>query len=65
MEVSTGLKSYSQAITDTIKEISSEGALIQYPSGRKMNIDSAVRMNISTGAYLFTVICGRFICYFF
>ena len=32
MEVSTGVKSYSQAIIDTIKEISSQGALIEYPS---------------------------------
>ena len=32
MEVSTGLKSYSQAIIDVIKDTSSEGALVQYPS---------------------------------
>lgn len=32
MEVSTGLKSYSQVIVDTIKEVSSQGALIEYPS---------------------------------
>ena len=32
MEVSTGFKSYSQAIVDTIKEISNQGAYIQYPS---------------------------------
>lgn len=32
MEASTGLKSYDQAIIDTIKEISSQGALIEYPS---------------------------------
>lgn len=32
MEVSAGLKSYSEAITSTIKEISSQGAIIEYPS---------------------------------
>lgn len=34
MEVSSGVKSYSQAIIDTIKEISSQGAYIEYPSGQ-------------------------------
>lgn len=32
MEVSMGLKSYSQAIIDVVKDTSSEGALVQYPS---------------------------------
>jgi len=32
MEVSTGLKSYSQAVVDIIKDISREGTLVQYPS---------------------------------
>ena len=48
MEVSTGTKSYSQAITDTIKDISKQGAQIQYPSGAKRSIESAVRTNILT-----------------
>lgn len=56
MEVSTGLKSYSQAIVDTIKEISNQGAYVEYPSGRKMNIESAVRMNITTGV---NQTCGK------
>jgi len=32
MEVSTGVKSYAQAINDAIKDIGSQGALIEYPS---------------------------------
>ena len=48
MEVSTGVKSYTQAIIDTIKNISSQGAVIEYPSGAKRSIESAVRMNIVT-----------------
>lgn len=56
MEVNTGLKSYSQAITDTIKEISSQGAVVEYPSGRKLNVESAVRMNITTGV---NQTCGK------
>lgn len=48
MEVSTGVKSYSQAITDSIKELSKEGAYITYPNGRKRSIESAVRMNVLT-----------------
>ena len=49
MEVSTGVKSYTQSIIDTIKEISHQGANITYPSGRKLSLESAVRMNIVTG----------------
>ena len=45
---STGVKSYTQAIIDEIKNIGQQGALIQYPSGRTMNIESAIRMNIVT-----------------
>ena len=56
MEVSTGLKSYSQAIIDTIKEVSNQGAYIKYPSGRKINIESATRMNIVTGV---NQTCGK------
>lgn len=48
MEVSTGVKSYTQAIIDTIKNISSQGAVIEYPSGAKRSIESAVRTNIVT-----------------
>lgn len=56
IEVSTGLKSYSQTVIDTIKEISSQGAYIEYPSGRKINIESAIRMNITTGV---NQTCGK------
>lgn len=48
MEVSTGTKSYSQAITDTIKDVSKQGAKVQYPSGATRSIESAVRTNILT-----------------
>lgn len=56
IEVSTGVKSYSQAIIDTINEISSQGGLITYPSGRNMSIESAIRMNIITGV---NQTCGK------
>lgn len=48
MEVSTGAKSYSQSIIDTVKDISKSGAYIEYPSGQRRSIESAVRMNILT-----------------
>lgn len=48
MEVSTGIKSYTQAIIDTISNISSQGAVIEYPSGVKRSLESAVRTNIVT-----------------
>lgn len=32
MEVSSGLKSYSEVIADTIKEVSKQGAVVEYPS---------------------------------
>ena len=56
MEVSTGVKSYSQSIVDTIKDLSKEGTYIEYPSGRKMNLESAVRMNIVTSV---NQTCGK------
>ena len=56
MEVSTGVKSYSQSILDTIKEVSREGAYITYPSGQRRSVESAVRMNIITGV---NQTCGK------
>lgn len=48
MYTSTGVKSYTKAIIDEIKNISSQGAVIQYPSGRTRSIESAIRMNVVT-----------------
>lgn len=48
MYTSTGVKSYTQAILDEIKNISRQGAIIQYPSGAKRSLESAVRTNIVT-----------------
>ena len=56
MELSTGVKSYTQSIIDTIKDLSSQGAIITYPSGRKMSLESAVRMNVITGV---NQTCGK------
>ena len=56
MEVSTGVKSYSKSIIDTIKDISNQGTYITYPSGRNMSIESAVRMNIVTSV---NQTCGK------
>ena len=48
MYVSTGVKSYTSAIIDEIKNLSSQGAMIEYPSGARRSLESAVRMNIIT-----------------
>lgn len=56
MEVSTGVKSYSQSIIDTIKEISNQGAYIEYPSGQHRSIESTVRTNIITSV---NQTCGK------
>ena len=56
MEVSTGVKSYSQSILDAINDIADVGGVITYPSGHKMNLESAVRMNIVTGV---NQTCGK------
>ena len=56
MEVSTGVKSYSQSILDAIDDISSQGADITYPSGHKRSLESAVRMNIITSV---NQTCGK------
>lgn len=56
MEVSTGVKSYSTAIIDTIKEVSRQGAIVTYPSGYKTSIENATRMNVITGV---NQTCGK------
>lgn len=56
MEVSTGVKSYSQSILDAVKKLADTGGYITYPSGRQMSIESAVRMNIITGV---NQTCGK------
>lgn len=49
MEVSTGVKSYTQSFIDALRGIAQQGAVIEYPnSGVKRSIESAVRMNIIT-----------------
>lgn len=45
---STGVKSYTKAIIDEIKTLGQQGGIIQYPSGRKRSIESAIRMNVVT-----------------
>ena len=56
MYTSTGVKSYTQAIIDEIKNIGQQGAIIQYPSGAKRSIESAIRTNIVTAV---NQNCGR------
>lgn len=48
MFTSTGVKSYTQAILDEIKNISKQGAIIEYPSGARRSVESAIRTNIIT-----------------
>lgn len=56
MEVSTGVKSYSQAIIDAVDNIGSKGAVVTYPSGHQMSLESAARMNVVTGV---NQTCGK------
>lgn len=56
MEVSTGVKSYTQAYIDALKTIGQQGVSIEYPNGRKRSIESAVRTNIITGV---NQTCGK------
>ena len=56
LEVSTGVKSYSNAIIDTIKELSQKNTIVEYPSGYRTSIENAVRMNIVTGV---NQTCGK------
>lgn len=48
MYASTGVKSYTKAIIDEIRNIGKQGAIIQYPSGAKRSIESAIRTNVVT-----------------
>jgi len=56
MEVSTGVKSYSQSIIDAVDKVSTKGGIVQYPSGYKMSLESATRMNVITGV---NQTCGK------
>lgn len=56
MEVSTGAKSYSQAIIEVVEEVSRQGAYITYPSGARRSLESAVRTNIVTSV---NQTCGK------
>jgi len=48
LETTTGVKSYSEAIKDAVKNMSKNGAEVLYPSGAKRSIESVARMNILT-----------------
>lgn len=48
LETSTGVKSYSTAIIDAIKDVSQQGAYVSYGT-RKMSLEASTRMNILTG----------------
>lgn len=56
LETTTGVKSYSTAIIDAIEELSEMEPNVLYPSGRKMSVESAVRMNVVTGS---SQTCGK------
>ena len=47
LEVSSGSKSYSQAIRDIVRQVP-KGTVVTYSSGATMSIESAVRSNILT-----------------
>ena len=57
LEVSTGVKSYTQSFIDALRKIGQQGAMIEYPnSGVKRSIEAAVRMNIITSV---NQTCGK------
>lgn len=56
MEISTGVKNYSQSILDAINKISAKGTMVEYPSGHRTSIENATRMNIVTGV---NQTCGK------
>lgn len=47
--VTSGAVSYSEAVSDAIKKVSSDGLKVRYPSGREMTIESATMMIVRTG----------------
>lgn len=47
--VISGMQSYSQAISDAVKEIGNSSLKVEYPSGYKDNIDVAIRRAVVTG----------------
>lgn len=47
--VVSGAVSYTEAVRDVLKEISETGLKVNYPSGYKMNIESATMMILRTG----------------
>ena len=56
MEVSTGVKSYSQSIIDAVNDVCEKGTMVTYPSGHNISLESAVRMNVVTGV---NQTCGK------
>lgn len=48
LQVSTGVKSYNQAINDVVREVSPKASQVVYPTGVTRSIEAAVRMNILT-----------------
>ena len=56
MEISTGTKSYIQAIFDAIDKLTAKGTMVEYPSEHRTSIENATRMNIVTGV---NQTCGK------
>lgn len=50
LKVTSGVFSYQQAVTDTIKALSQGLATVDYASGRKYHVDTAARMTVRTAA---------------
>ena len=50
LAVGSGVTDYKAAMRETIKELGGGGLQVQYPSGFKKRLDSAVRQNIIDGA---------------
>ena len=49
LATSTGVTSYTEAMRDTIRQLGTAGMQVQYPSGYRRRLDTAVRQNIVDG----------------
>lgn len=50
IKVCTGTFSYNQAVNDCVRNLAKNGLCVEYPSGRKYNLDTAARMAVRTAS---------------
>lgn len=60
MAISTGVKGYNEAICDVLDHYAGEGVTIEYPSGRKMSLEAAVRTAVLTAMNQAAAVASNF-----